>query len=300
MTPGSPTRARPARTAAVIVLSGCLVLPGCTAVRDVTDSLGFSTAQYDDPADACSVHRRPLIQSKQDFAKPVLIGAGAGAIAGALLGGVLGGTREALLGALGGALAGAAGGYLQAKYKQGQTKEEALAAIDQDIGTSQAELGEIGRSFQALNRCRSSQIAQVRSDVAAERVSDATAGAELARIRGFLSTDRRLFAEIFGEIDKANAVYVDAVAKTREVDELVVAGEAASYEPVVVEAAPRAARAKAPSEPRPLPKIDPSRRPRTDSDVQELILASAETRTEYDAQYNSLEGDLDALEILVQ
>jgi hypothetical protein len=49
-----------------------------------------------------------------------------------------------------------------------------------------------------------------------------------------------------------------------------------------------------------LPTVDRSNRPKSKDAVQELMLVSAETRTEYDVQYASLEGDLNALEILVQ
>jgi hypothetical protein len=49
-----------------------------------------------------------------------------------------------------------------------------------------------------------------------------------------------------------------------------------------------------------LPTVDRSQRPKSKDAVQELMLVSAETRTEYDVQYASLEGDLNALEILVQ
>lgn len=178
----------------VAVLTASIVLPGCVTTRE--DRIGRN-----DGSDACYQYRAALDSTGDYYGEDMLKGAAVGAVAGAALGLLAtGNARGALAGAAVGLTAGGLGGYWNAKAKQG--RDQAILGILNDLDQENQNLGKTQVALDQLVNCRRAEIAQIKGDYKAKRISKDMAEARLATVRQLLDKDYEIANKINGNVIK--------------------------------------------------------------------------------------------------
>lgn len=187
-----------------------LVLPSvtaCTTTRE--DRIGKN-----DGSDSCYAYRVALDDTRSFYSEDMLKGALAGAAVGltiALLSGAKGGTTA--LSVVGGALAGAAIGGFWSELERQQGRDQALQSA---LGSARKDNENLRKTESALNslvNCRRSQIAAVKADYKAKRISKQDGELRLADIRAKLEQDYAIASEIDQNVTKRQDEYLFALDK---------------------------------------------------------------------------------------
>ncbi|MEM9139614.1 MAG: hypothetical protein AAGB15_07250, partial [Pseudomonadota bacterium] len=187
--PRLPRRPSKSRRTVAALTCGAMLLQACSVAQS-------SLAGYDDPTDACNIHRKPIIESRsteeQERIESALIGAAAAGLVTGLVG-VATGSENALAAALIAAAAGGLAGYslqyLKQKSEKAADQDALLRSIDADAKNEAALVTNIGRSTAALQDCREGELQQLRADFKAKTVTREAARTRLAAIEGRIATD---------------------------------------------------------------------------------------------------------------
>ena len=235
----------------VFLLAACLALASQALKAERDDwrqdkgsgsqsSLGQSPkAQYDDPDDPCQPVRKRLTVVQDHFAADmfgaVLTGAGVGGLAGALAGIITGDldVEKVVVGAAVGGLAAGVNKYLAAKQQQAQNRADLRRAISFDVHRDSGQVTRMSSILRRLNECRQSQVAEVERDFRSGRMTREQARVQLASVRQSVQRDNALVADILGDVETRNAVYVKSIASVEGETEAAVLGQAATYTPRV-------------------------------------------------------------------
>ena len=217
---GARLFSKPAR----YLIAGVFVVQACASVPARVDA-----------NDPCSIHRKPMVEAQERFNDTIAGNVVAGAVIGGIIGGlVTGDVGGAIGGAIAGGLAGAAKGYLDAKSQQAQNRAQVLSAINQDVRSSRAYIGQISEGVRRLQTCRANEIADLQRRIQQRAITGGAARTELATLRNRIADDRRLFNAVMGDVDENTGVYASALAQTQGVDEaLVVSNQVSTYQPVI-------------------------------------------------------------------
>lgn len=174
-------------TAAILTVA--IVLSGCQVAKLV---------RYDDPADACYVYRKPLIETETIVGKSTVTGAVFGAVAGAIIGGIVGGGRGAALGATLGGVSGAGIGHAEGQAKLARTRADILAEINSRASGQASALGMSSGMIGQLTTCRRGRMDQVMQHYRAGLFTKDEAKVQLANIRETIAYDNELIAKVLG------------------------------------------------------------------------------------------------------
>lgn len=190
------------RSGVVSVMVLALVLPGCVTTRE--DRIGVN-----DGSDACYQYRVALDSTGDFYAEDMLKGALVGAVAGAATGALArGDVTGALVGAAAGAALGSLGGYWNSKMKQG--REQAVLGVLSDLDAENQNLGKTQRALDQLVNCRRAEIARVKGDFKAKRITRNDAELRLATIRSQLEKDHEIANKINANVVKRRDEFVNA------------------------------------------------------------------------------------------
>lgn len=185
-----------------VVLSTSIALSGCVTTRQ--ERIGAN-----DGTDACYQHRVALDSTGDFYAEDMLAGAMAGAVAGAATGLLVrGNPQAALIGAVSGAAIGAAGGYWYSKMQQG--REQAILSVMSDAQKESASLGKTQAALDQLVNCRRAEIARVKGDYKAKRITKEVAEQRLAVIREQLDKDHEIASSISANVVKRRDSFLEA------------------------------------------------------------------------------------------
>ena len=178
----------------VALLTTSIVLPGCVTTRE--DRIGRN-----DGTDACYQYRVALDSTGDYYGEDMIKGAALGAVTGAALGLLAtGNARGALVGAAVGAAAGGLGGYWQAKMQQG--RDQAILGVLTDLDKENQNLNKTQVALDQLVNCRRSEIARIKADYKAKRVTREVAETRMALVRQQLEKDYEIAAKINGNVIK--------------------------------------------------------------------------------------------------
>lgn len=191
----------------VVLTVGSLALPGCVTTRE--ERIGAN-----DGSDRCYAYRVALDSTGDYYAEDMLKGAVIGAVGGALIGGLAtGDARGALIGAAVGMAAGAAGGYWNAKMQQG--RDQAIVGALADLKTENDNLKKTQAALDQLINCRRAEIATVKADYKAKRISREEAEARMAGIRAQVKKDYEIASAINQNITKRNEEFLFAADQVK-------------------------------------------------------------------------------------
>lgn len=222
MSHGATTMSR--RRPIALVAALALLLQAC---------MGTLGIMMDDKEDACYPHRYTLHTTQQAFdleTQKWVIGGAAGAMVAASMAMLLtGGTDwRAFVAA---AAAGAVGGYIVAVHRHGMTQQELAQVVNEDAANGRAQLTAAAAAMQALADCRTQQIAALRRDVDAGRLTAAAGRDEIAVIRGRIDADQRLVDRLLGDAARQVDVFAGGLAIAEEIEQERILGPVAGYQP---------------------------------------------------------------------
>ena len=211
-----------------------MVLQGC---------MGTIGIILDDKTDACYPHRYVLHTTQQAFdteTQAWVIGGAASTMVAAAMAMILtGGTDwRAFVAA---AVAGAVGGYIVSVHRQGMTQEELARVINADAAEGRAQLTTAAQAMRALADCRTDQIAALRRDIDAGRLSKPAGREGIAAIRAKIDADQRLVDRLLGDAARQVDVFAGGLAIAHEVEQETLLDTVAAYVPQLTGLATRAA-----------------------------------------------------------
>jgi len=187
----------------VLLTATALALPGCVTTRD--QRIGAN-----DGSDRCYAYRLALDSTGNYFAEDMIQGAAIGAIGGALIGGLAtGSARGAIVGGLSGLAVGALGGYWNSKLQQG--RDQAITGTLSDLRAESTNLQKTQEALNQLVNCRRGEIATVKADLKAKRITREEAESRMSAIRVNLAKDYEIASSIDKNITKRNDEYLFAV-----------------------------------------------------------------------------------------
>lgn len=174
------------------------VLAGCGTTRE------GSLRTYDDPNDPCNTTHQPLIATEVDWINP-MSSTGAFIIGGVIDAPLIGKNIDVA-------------GYIRAKRKTAQNRQELIATINNDANTDRDWLREFEPSIDELNDCRIDQIQKLTDRVFKGELSYYEIQYKIYDIKESMYKDNQLVEQIIGKLDERFKTYVDAKSEVLGMD----------------------------------------------------------------------------------
>lgn len=182
-------------------------ISGCMTTRE--DRIGKN-----DGSDSCYAYRMALDDTRSFYAEDMLKGALAGVAVGLTVALVSGAKPNvAALSAVGGAIAGAAIGGFWSELEKQQGRNNALQTALTSAKKEKENLRKTENALNNLVNCRRTQIAAVKSDYKAKKISKQDGEQRLADIRARLDQDYAIAAEINKNVGKRGDEFMFALNK---------------------------------------------------------------------------------------